>query len=73
MLRKKSIEKKRVDYLYDSKEHKLTLNKVDFKTSLCSSDKRSMIALRIVINITINEDDNYNCNIIFSLQQFIFA
>ncbi len=56
MLRKKSVSKKRVNYLYDSEEHKLTLNKIDFKTSLCFSDERSTIVLRIVINIAINED-----------------
>ncbi len=54
MLRKKSIQKRKVDYLYDSEEHKLTLNKVDFKTSLCFSDEQSTIALRIIINIVIN-------------------
>jgi len=34
MLRKESIWKGRVDYLYDSEEHKLTLNRVGFGTTL---------------------------------------
>jgi len=34
MLRKESIWKGRADYLYDSGEHKLTLNRVDFETTL---------------------------------------